>query len=172
MKNIVLIGMPASGKSTLGVVLAKMLGYNFIDCDLIIQKRTKLKLYEILDNVGVDGFIKIENEVCSNLDSELDKEIGNVISTGGSVVYGKEAMEYLKTIGTIVYLKVSYDNILKRLSKGDFNTRGVVIKKGNTLKELYLERIPLYEKYADLVVDEEGTTQEDMIKKLRKTFIN
>lgn len=169
--NIVLIGMPASGKSTLGVVLAKMLGYNFLDCDLVIQKRTKKKLYEILNEVGVNGFIEIENDACSHLDDEIEHNLGTIISTGGSVVYGKDAMEYLKKMGTIVYLKVSYENIKKRLDKGDFSTRGVVIKKGNTLKELYDERIPLYEKYADIVIDEEGSSQEDMINKLKEIFI-
>ena len=147
--NIVLIGMPGVGKSTLGVVLAKELGYEFVDADLLIQKREKRLLKEIIEDEGVDGFLQIENDV--NASIETDKTI---IATGGSVVYGKEAMEHLKAIGTIVYLSLDYDTLDSRL--GSLKGRGVVLKDGQDLKTLYEERVPLYEKYADVVVDEKG----------------
>ena len=110
MKNIVLIGMPGVGKSTAGVVLAKVLGYEFIDADLIIQQQEGKLLREIIAEVGTDGFIEVENRVNSQI--EVEK---SVIATGGSVVYGKEAMQHLREIGTVVYLKVSYDILEKRL---------------------------------------------------------
>ena len=147
--NIVLIGMPGVGKSTLGVVLAKELGYEFVDADLLIQKRENRLLKEIIEDEGVEGFLQIENDV--NASIETDKTI---IATGGSVVYGKEAMEHLKAIGTIVYLSLDYDTLDSRL--GSLKGRGVVLKDGQDLKTLYEERVPLYEKYADVVVDEKG----------------
>lgn len=121
MKNIVLIGMPGVGKSTAGVVLAKVLGYEFIDADLIIQQQEGKLLREIIAEVGTDGFIEVENRVNSQI--EVEK---SVIATGGSVVYGKEAMQHLREIGTVVYLKVSYDILEKRLH--DIKGRGVVLK--------------------------------------------
>ncbi len=147
--NIVLIGMPGVGKSTLGVVLAKELGYEFVDADLLIQKRENRLLKEIIEDEGVEGFLQIENDV--NASIETDKTI---IATGGSVVYGKEAMEHLKAIGTIVYLSLDYDTLDSRL--GSLKGRGVVLKDGQDLQTLYEERVPLYEKYADVVVDEKG----------------
>ena len=141
MKNIVLIGMPGVGKSTAGVVLAKVLGYEFIDADLIIQQQEGKLLREIIAEVGTDGFIEVENRVNSQI--EVEK---SVIATGGSVVYGKEAMQHLREIGTVVYLKVSYDILEKRLH--DIKGRGVVLKDGQDLRGLYEERVPLYEKYA------------------------
>ncbi|SDB21687.1 shikimate kinase [Pseudobutyrivibrio sp. YE44] len=148
-ENIVLIGMPGVGKSTLGVVLAKELGYEFVDADLLIQKREKRLLKEIIAQDGVDGFLKIENDVNANIDSTK-----TVIATGGSVIYGKEAMEHLKEIGTVVYLKLDYETLDSRL--GSLKGRGVVLKDGQNLKSLYEERVPLYEKYADVTVDEHG----------------
>lgn len=141
--------MPAVGKSTLGVVLAKELGYEFVDADLLIQKREKRLLKEIIAEDGVDGFLKIENDVNANI--SCDK---TVISTGGSVIYGTEAMEHLKEIGTIVYLKLDFETLDSRL--GSLRGRGVVLKDGQNLKSLYEERVPLYEKYADIIVDEKG----------------
>lgn len=149
MKNIVLIGMPGVGKSTLGVVLAKELGYEFVDADLLIQKREKRLLKEIIAQDGVDGFLKIENDVNANISAEK-----TVIATGGSVIYGKEAMEHLKEIGTVVYLKLDYETLDSRL--GSLRGRGVVLKDGQNLLSLYNERVPLYEKYADVIVDEGG----------------
>lgn len=156
-KNIVLIGMPGVGKSTIGVILAKQIGYQFIDSDLIIQKQEKRLLREIIEQEGVDGFIAVENRVNASL--EADKSI---IATGGSVVYGEEAMHHLKGIGMVVYLKLSYKSLKKRL--GSLKGRGVVLREGQTLKHLYEERIPLYEKYADLIIDEENLDIEQTLQ--------
>ena len=157
--NIVLIGMPGVGKSTAGVVLAKVLGYEFIDADLVIQQQEGKLLHEIISEVGADGFIEVENRVNRELTAEK-----SIIATGGSVVYGKEAMQHLKEIGTIVYLKVSYDILEKRLH--DIKGRGVVLKDGQDLRGLYEERIPLYEKYADIIVCEDNLTVEETIEKI------
>lgn len=145
-RNIVLIGMPGAGKSTVGVVLAKRLGYGFIDSDLAIQARYGKLLHELISENGVEGFWKIEEEVNSTLCVNRC-----VIATGGSAVYGPLAMEKLKENGTVVYLKLSLEEIADRL--GDLNARGVTLQPGQTLKDLYEERVPLYEKYADIVVD-------------------
>ena len=154
--NVVLIGMPGVGKSTLGVVLAKELGFEFVDADLLIQKRENRLLKEIIAEDGVDGFLKIENDV--NASIETDK---TVIATGGSVIYGAEAMAHLKEIGIVVYLKLDYESLDSRL--GSLKGRGVVLKDGQTLKSLYEERIPLYEKYADIIVDEQGLNLEETL---------
>ncbi len=161
--NIVLIGMPGVGKSTVGVVMAKILGYSFIDSDLLIQEQEKRLLHEIISQDGIDGFIAIENQV--NADIQTDNSI---IATGGSVVYGKEAMEHLKEIGTVVYLKLSYPELETRL--GDLERRGVVLKPGQTLTDLYQERTVLYEKYADITVLEDGQTVEDTICALKEAL--
>ena len=158
-RNIVLIGMPGVGKSTAGVVLAKVLGYEFIDADLIIQQQEGKLLREIIAEVGTDGFIEVENRVNSQI--EVEK---SVIATGGSVVYGKEAMQHLREIGTVVYLKVSYDILEKRLH--DIKGRGVVLKDGQDLRGLYEERVPLYEKYADITVCEDNLNVEQTIEKI------
>ena len=155
--NIVLIGMPGVGKSTIGVVLAKMLRYDFIDADLVIQEKEKKLLREIIAEVGAEGFIEVENRVNSSIEAEHA-----IIATGGSVVYGAEAMAHLKEIGTVLYLKLPYEELQKRLR--DIKGRGVVLKDGQTLKDLYEERVPLYEKYADLVVDEEGKNLEESLE--------
>lgn len=146
MKNIVLIGMPGAGKSTVGVVLAKRLGYRFVDSDLLIQDQYGKLLHELISENGVDGFLKIENQV--NAGIQFTK---SVIATGGSAVYGQEAMEHLKDISTVVYLKLPFDEICARL--GDLNARGVTLRPGQTLRDLYEERTPLYEKYADVVIE-------------------
>ncbi len=159
--NIVLIGMPGVGKSTIGVVLAKMLGYDFIDADLVIQEKEKKLLREIIAEVGAEGFIEVENRVNSSIEAEHA-----IIATGGSVVYGAEAMAHLKEIGTVLYLKLPYEELQKRLR--DIKGRGVVLKDGQTLKDLYEERVPLYEKYADLTVDEERCSIEQTIDKILK----
>lgn len=148
MNNIILIGMPGSGKSTIGVVLAKVLGYDFIDSDLLIQKETKRLLWQIMEEDGIDGFNEIEERVNSSIEAT-----NSVISTGGSAVYGEKAMRHLGEIGTIVYLDVSYKTLKNRL--GDLKKRGVVLKPGQTLKDLYRERIVLYEKYADITIKAE-----------------
>ncbi len=157
--NIVFIGMPGVGKSTVGVILAKVLGYQFVDADLVIQKEEGKLLHEIIAEVGTEGFIAVENRVNSNICVEK-----SVIATGGSVVYGKEAMEHLKEIGTVIYLRLPYEELQKRLH--DIKGRGVVLKDGQTLKDLYEERIVLYEKYADIVVDEFGLNVEQTIERI------
>ena len=149
MKNIILIGMPGVGKSTIGVILAKVVGYQFLDADLLIQKSEGKLLKDIIAEKGTEGFIQVENRVNSRIEAE-----NAIIATGGSVVYGKEAMEHLKSIGTVVYLKQSLPVLEKRLR--NIRNRGVVLKKGQTLKDLYRERTALYEKYADVTVDEYG----------------
>lgn len=157
--NIILIGMPGAGKSTVGVVLAKKLGYTFIDSDLVIQKEKGLLLHELIEQNGIDGFNEIENEVNAAISAE-----DSVIATGGSAIYGKEAMEHFKTIGKIVYLQLPYEEIEQRL--GDLNERGVSIKKGQTLLSLYEERIPLYEKYADITIDCYNLPIREIVKKI------
>lgn len=156
MKNVVLIGMPGAGKSTVGVVLAKILGYDFIDSDIVIQQQEGARLSEIIETKGIDGFISVENRVNANLWVEK-----SVIATGGSAVYGREAMEHLKESGVVVYLHLSYENVEKRL--GDLKNRGVVMRAGETLKELYEERRKLYEAYADITVECDGLTIEQTI---------
>lgn len=157
--NIVLIGMPGVGKSTIGVILAKVLGYSFLDADLLIQQQEGKLLREIIEEKGTDGFIEVEKRV--NASIRADRAI---IATGGSVVYGKEAMEHLKEIGRVVYLKVSYAILEKRLA--DIKGRGVVLKEGQTLETLFEERSKLYEQYADIEVSEEGLDVEQTVEKL------
>lgn len=147
-KNIVLIGMPGVGKSTIGVILAKELGFQFLDSDLLIQQQEKRLLKEIIEEDGVDGFLAIEDQVNASIHTE-----GSVIATGGSAVYGEAAMKNLKENGWIVYLQCSYRILKKRL--GDLKGRGVVLKDGQNLKDIYDERSVLYEKYADIIVEEE-----------------
>ncbi|MCR5671661.1 MAG: shikimate kinase [Butyrivibrio sp.] len=156
--NIILIGMPTSGKSTVGVILAKILGYKFIDADIVIQEKEKRKLSEIIASDGIDGFIDIENKVNAGIDCT-----NTIIATGGSVVYGRQAMEHYKEIGCVVYLKVSFETLKKRLHHA--KQRGVVIKEGQTLESLYKERVLLYEKYADIVIDEGDDSLEDVVAK-------
>lgn len=163
MNNITLIGMPGAGKSTIGVVLAKVLGYQFLDSDLLIQKQEKRRLSEIIEEEGYKGFQEVENRVNASIEAE-----NTVIATGGSVVYCEEAMEHLKSIGTVVYLKLSLNALSKRL--GNLKGRGVLLKEGQTLAGLYEERIPLYEKYADIVIDEEGKDLEASLEILLKTL--
>ena len=163
MNNVTLIGMPVAGKSTLGVVLAKILGYEFLDSDLLIQKTEKRRLYEIIDQEGTEGFKAIENRVNASIQTDR-----TVIATGGSVVYCSEAMEHLKSIGKVVYLKISLESLAKRL--GNLEKRGVLLKEGQTLKSLYEERTPLYEKYADIVVDEEGKDLEASLQAVLETL--
>lgn len=165
MNNIVLIGMPGSGKSTIGVVLAKVLGYEFLDSDLVIQKREKRLLSEIIEQEGIDGFLAIENDVNKSLDVER-----TVIATGGSAVYGKEAMEHLKKIGTVIYLRLGYKPLRRRL--GSLKKRGVVLKKGQTFRMLYDERTPLYEQYADLVIDEENKNIRETLQIIQDNLKN
>lgn len=159
INNIILIGMPGCGKSTVGVVLAKSIGYDFVDSDLVIQKQMKETLSQIIEDDGLDEFISIEERINSQINVS-----DSVIATGGSVVYGTKAMEHLKSIGIVVYLKLSYESIKSRL--GDLAKRGVVIKEGSTLLDLYNERIPLYEKYADIILECEGKEIREIVEEI------
>ena len=157
--NIVLIGMPGVGKSTIGVILAKVLGYQFLDADLLIQQQEGKLLKDIIAEVGTEGFIQVENRVNASINCEK-----TIIATGGSVIYGREAMEHLKEIGTVVYLEVPFSVLEKRLS--DIKGRGVVLRDGQTLYDLYMERTPIYEKYEDIRVSEEGLGVEETVELL------
>ena len=146
MKNIVLIGMPGSGKSTLGVLLAKALGYSFTDTDLIISRIAGKPLQKILDEDGLDSFLQLEEQVGAEL------ECGHtVIATGGSMVLSEEAMKNLKAQGKAVYINVPLDEIKRRVT--NIKTRGIAFHKGETLDDVFRLRVPLYEKYADITVD-------------------
>lgn len=160
-RNITMIGMPSSGKSTIGVLLAKRLGYSFVDVDIVIQEKTGKLLKEIIQEQGMDGFLEVENQI--NAQIQTDRA---VIAPGGSVIYGREAMEHLKEISQIVYLKMSFEEMERRI--GDVKDRGVALKPGYTLKDLYDERVPYYEKYADLVIDEQGKTPGEVVDQLRR----
>ena len=160
MKNIVLIGMPGSGKSTVGVVLAKMMGFHFLDSDLVIQEKEGRLLSEIIEQEGRDGFIQVEDRINSGIFCDR-----TVIATGGSAVYGGGAMAHFKEIGTVVYLKISYEELENRL--GDLKDRGVALKEGQMLKDLYEERIVLYERYADVIIDQNGKRIEATAREIR-----
>ena len=150
--------MPASGKSTAGVLLAKAVGYGFIDTDLLIQNEQKALLCDIIAREGAEKFIAIEENVNAELWAERC-----VIATGGSVVYGERAMRHLKELGTVVYLQLSEKTLEKRL-KNIFR-RGVVMRRaGETVADLYAERVPLYEKYADVTVNCEGMGVEETVR--------
>ena len=163
--NITLIGMPGAGKSTVGVVLAKRIGMDFVDTDLIIQKEYNKTLSEIINEKGIEEFKKVENDVISKL--ELDNTI---IATGGSAVYGKEAMKHLRDISKVVYIQLSEENIEDRL--GDLNERGVVLEDGETLQELYDERIPLYKKYAHIIVNADDMVLREVVKNIEKVMLD
>lgn len=159
MNNVILIGMPAVGKSTAGVVVAKRLGYEFIDTDLLIQKQEKRLLKEIIEEEGVEGFLEIENQVNRDIDAEKA-----VIAPGGSVVYCEEAMKHYKKIGTVVYLHVSYETINRRIRNA--KNRGVVLREGQTLEMLYREREKLFRKYADITINQDGLNLEETIDEM------
>lgn len=156
--SIILIGMPGVGKSTIGVILAKELGYDFIDADLVIQRQEGRLLSRILEEDGVEGFLQIENRVCLDLAEREDA----VIATGGSAVYGRQAMEKFRERGTILYLDLSLENLKKRLR--NLKGRGVVVREGQTLEDIYQERLPLYEQYAMLRVEEDGLSLEETLE--------
>lgn len=157
--NIILIGMPGVGKSTIGVILAKIMGYRFVDADIVIQEQEGRLLKDIIAQEGVDRFIKIEDRVNRNLNMKKA-----VIATGGSAVYGKNSMENYKETSTIVYLKLDYETLDNRLS--DIKGRGVVLRDGQTLKDIYDERTKLYEKYADIIIDEGSLDVEKTVERL------
>lgn len=157
--NIVLIGMPGAGKSTLGVLLAKALGKAFVDTDIVIQQNERMRLYEIIERYGLEKFLFIEEKHILELNVN-----DSIIATGGSVVYGNEAMMHLKRNGLIVYLKLDYQEIERRLK--DITTRGIAMDKETGLRELYKQRVILYEKYADLIVDCNNKSIEKLVEEI------
>lgn len=159
MKNIVLIGMPGAGKSTIGVVLAKVLGYRFLDSDLVIQEQKGKLLSQLIQENGDDGFIQIENDVNKNINVE-----NTVIATGGSAVYGSEAMAHLKQLGTVVYLEVPFLEIEKRV--GSLKDRGVVSNGKTKIEEIFADRVALYEKYADVIIREENRPIREIVSQI------
>ena len=159
MRNVILIGMPGAGKSTVGAVLARNKGLHFVDSDLVIQEETGMLLHEIIEKEGNEGFRQVENRVLSHL-----KVKHSVIATGGSVVYGREAMRHLQRIGIIVYLKYSCEAIGNRLR--NLEKRGVAMRPGQTLETLYNERVPLYERYADITVNCENRRVREIVAEI------
>ena len=147
-KNVILIGMPGVGKTTIARKLAALSGLHFLDTDRVIEEKTGKKLSGIIAVEGTEGFLAAENRICAELEAE-----GCVIATGGSVVYGEDAMAHLSALGTVVYLKLSCQALRGRLK--DLEERGVALKPGQTFESLYAERVPLYEKYADITIDEQ-----------------
>lgn len=156
--------MPGAGKSTIGVILAKVMGYRFVDSDLVIQEEEHRLLKDIIAEDGVEEFVKIENRINASLD--VDK---SVIATGGSVIYGAEAMEHLREIGTVVYIRLRYEEIRARL--GDLSQRGVVLREGQTLLDLYNERCPLYEKYAHIAVDGDRMQIVEVMEAIKRSLL-
>ena len=162
--NITLIGMPASGKSTTGLFLAKKLGYHFIDSDILIQEREHMKLQDILNEVGPEEFNLIEEDVNASI-----RCINTVIAPGGSVVYGPRAMKNLRELGVVVHLELSCETIIERL--GDFTKRGISLEPGETIKDIYDRRMPLYEKYAHVTINTDGLTLDEACDKIIETVM-
>ncbi len=163
MKNVILVGMPSCGKSTIGVVLAKTMNKGFVDTDLLIQQKEGKTLQNIINEHGNDYFHHVEESVL------LETNVRNfVIATGGSAIYFDRAMEHFKENGKVVYIKVSLETILERLN--NIKTRGVTLGKGQTIEDLYKQRVPLYEKHADLVIEAEHLTIEEVVEKIIEVF--
>ena len=161
--NVILIGMPGSGKTTIGTELSEKIGYGYVDSDSVIVAREGKRLNELIAEVGREKFLDIEAKVNSEICADRC-----VIATGGSVIYREKAMEKLKTLGKVVYLKLSYESIAGRL--GDLQKRGVALKEGFTLLDLYNERTPLYEKYADISVELTGLNIEESVQKVAEAL--
>ena len=162
--NIVLIGMPGSGKSTCGVIAAKVMLKNFFDTDLLLQGLEQSRLQELIDSKGVEYFYEAEEKAILSLNIEA-----TVIATGGSVIYSKKAMEHLRSLGKVIYLHLEYETMMKRIN--DFTTRGIVVKKGSTLLDMYNERLPLYEKYADVTIRCDNNTVEETVEEIVNSVI-
>lgn len=167
MKNIILIGMSGAGKSTLGVLLAKALNLDFLDTDLVIQRKYDMKLEQMIEKFGIDTFKSYEEAVIGSIDVS-----DTVIATGGSVIYSESSMSHLKKIGTIVFIDVKFETLAARII--DIKTRGIVIEPGQTFKDLFDQRYPLYNRYADLILPvNEGaveTTMNQLLKILEQRF--
>lgn len=160
MKNVVMVGMPGSGKSTIGVILAKSLGFDFVDTDLVICKREGKKLQEIIDTEGLEKFLEIEQQVGEEISS-----VNSVVATGGSMILSDEAMKNLKKDGIVVYVEVPLEILKKRIT--NMKTRGIAFKKGETLEDIFRVRTPLYEKYADITITaDENTVPEDCVNQI------
>lgn len=157
--NVTLIGMPGSGKSTIGVVLAKRINRQFLDTDLIIQTTQQRTLQEIMDSEGFDTFCQIEEEAVRSVDVDY-----HVVATGGSVVYGPEGMAHLKKLGQVVFLKTGLKTLEERLS--NMATRGIALKPGQTLEQLFHERNRLYAEYADITIECDGLNVEQICEKI------
>ena len=153
MNCITLIGMPGPGKSTIGVLLAKRLGLDFVDTDILIQTEQKAQLQDVLDSMGVERFLDLEGETLGALTCA-----GTVIAPGGSCVCRAGAMENLRRLGKVVYIKLPYEAIEPRITNLD--RRGIAFRPGETLRSIYEERTPLYERYADITVETDGLTLE------------
>lgn len=158
-RNIILIGMPGSGKSTLGVLLAKALGRRFLDTDLLIQEREGRLLQDIIDQDGIERFLEIEEQALLSVDVEHC-----VIATGGSVVYSQKGMEALKQNGDVLYLSATYEEVEKRVT--NITTRGIVLKHGCSLRDAFTERVPLYERYQDYTIDSTGKSIEESVAEI------
>ncbi|MBQ8767844.1 MAG: shikimate kinase [Clostridia bacterium] len=159
MSNIVLIGMPGCGKSTVGVILAKTLGIGFVDTDLIIQQREKRLLQDIIDKEGIDKFLDCEEDAVMSVDCD-----NSVIATGGSVVFRDNSIKHLKKNGKIFFLDVSLDEIKSRLD--NISTRGVVAEKSQSIDEIFDQRFPLYEKYADYILKLNNSNVENTVEQI------
>lgn len=159
MKNVILVGMPSCGKSTVGVVLAKTMNKGFVDTDILIQQAESRTLQEIIDQEGNDYFHNVEETVLLDFDGE-----DYVVATGGSAIYFDRAMDKFKEKGVVVYIKVSLDTILERLN--NIKSRGVTLEKGQTIADLYEQRIPLYQRHADAVVEADGLSVEEVVEKI------
>ena len=160
-ENIILIGMPGSGKSTCGVLAAKALLKNFFDTDLLFQGLEEKKLQDIIDENGIEYFLAAEERTILSLDINA-----TVVATGGSVVYSAKSMEHLKKSGKIIFLNLSYNTMVDRIK--NITTRGVVVKKGKSLKDMYNERLPMYQKWADVIIDCDNNTVEQTVAEIVK----
>lgn len=159
MKNIVLIGMPGAGKSTVGVLLAKSMGYDFLDTDLVIQSQQKSKLQKIIDEQGIEAFLECEEQALLSVDCEK-----TIIATGGSAIFSEKGMEHLKKNGVCVYLKVDEQELIRRLR--NIKTRGIACKKGETVAQIIAQREAYYNKYADITICCENISAEDVVGKI------
>ena len=164
-ENIILIGMPGSGKSTCGVLAAKALLKNFFDTDLLFQGLEEKRLQDIIDDDGIEYFLSAEERAILSLDINA-----TVVATGGSVVYSDKSMEHLKKSGKVIYLHLSYDTMVDRIK--NITTRGVVVKEGDSLEDMYNERLPMYQKWADVVINCDNNTVEQTVEKIVKASSN